>query len=153
MELSEVQGPWESLISLEEVRVIHSDSIKHYGGGLNGESNFGDAQAECIRGELGNAWTTAMYMVEAQESDDVELEPGYDVFACAAFFYTIKRHCLADGNKRVAWMILNLVLAKLGMAIDEQDEAAEEFCVDCVCGKISDVYGVCSWVNSRTIFV
>ena len=48
-------------------------------------------------------------------------------------------HPLVDGNKRLAWLATYVFLAKNGVVLDPDDDAAYEFVIAVAAGEIDDV--------------
>jgi len=64
-----------------------------------------------------------------------------DLFAkAAALLHSLAgNHPLADGNKRLAWLATYVFLAKNGIVLDPDDDAAYEFVIAVADGSIDDV--------------
>jgi death-on-curing protein len=58
----------------------------------------------------------------------------------AALLHSLARnHPLVDGNKRLAWLATYVFLAKNGVVLDPDDDAAYELVVSVAAGTIEDV--------------
>ena len=58
----------------------------------------------------------------------------------AALLHSLARsHPLVDGNKRLAWLATYVFLAKNGIVLDPDDDAAYEFVVAVAAGELDDV--------------
>ena len=64
-----------------------------------------------------------------------------DLFTkAAALLHSLARnHPLVDGNKRLAWLATYVFLAKNGIVLDPDDDAAYEFVVAVAAGELEDV--------------
>jgi death-on-curing protein len=64
-----------------------------------------------------------------------------DLFSkAAALLHSLARnHPLVDGNKRLAWLATYVFLAKNGIVLDPDDDAAYEFVVAVAAGELDDV--------------
>ncbi len=64
-----------------------------------------------------------------------------DLFTkAAALLHSLAgNHPLADGNKRLAWLATYVFLAKNGIVLDADDDAAYDFVVAVADGSIDDV--------------
>jgi death-on-curing protein len=58
----------------------------------------------------------------------------------AALLHSFARHHpLVDGNNRLAWLATYVFLAKNGVVLDPEDDAAYEFVVDVAAAAVDDV--------------
>ena len=73
-----------------------------------------------------------------------------DLFAkAAALMHSLARnHPLADGNKRLAWLATYVFLAKNGVDVDPDDDAAYDFVVAVASGEIDDVDAIASTLRA-----
>ena len=67
-----------------------------------------------------------------------------DLFSkAAALLHSLARnHALVDGNKRLAWLATYVFLAKNGIVLDPDDDAAYEFVVAVAEGDLDDVEAI-----------
>jgi death-on-curing protein len=67
----------------------------------------------------------------------------------AALLHSLARnHPLVDGNKRLAWLATYVFLAKNGIVLDPNDDAAYEFVVSVAAGEIDDVDAIAATLAS-----
>jgi prophage maintenance system killer protein len=130
-------SPWDSILTVDQLVVAARQEFERSRGG----AQFTATELECVRGKFGNAWSAELYV------DDPELVSGF-VFACALLVGLIRGHCLVDGNKRVGWLALTLILARLGLDIEASPEEAEQLCLDVIAGTVDRV-GVAQWLAPR----
>jgi death-on-curing protein len=64
-----------------------------------------------------------------------------DLFSkAAALLHSLARnHPLVDGNKRLAWLATYVLLAKNGVELDPEDDAADDFVIAVAAGEVDDV--------------
>ena len=72
-----------------------------------------------------------------------------DRFAkAAALLHSLaSNHPLVDGNKRLAWLATYVFLAKNGVTLDPDDDAAYEFVVAVAAGRLSDVDAIAAMLR------
>ena len=72
-----------------------------------------------------------------------------DLFAkAAALLHSLaSNHPLVDGNKRLAWLATYVFLAKNGVTLDPDDDAAYEFIVAVAAGRLSDVDAIAAMLR------
>ncbi len=89
----------------------------------------------------------------ALESMHYQSEPGPDALIYAAFLLrnVAMKHCLADGNKRVAWLAFVEALLIAGLHIDATDEDAEHFVKVTVIENKATPEEIAIWAASRLI--
>jgi death-on-curing protein len=129
--------PWSAWITETLVYELHQRALAEHGG------RSGRRSEGCVSGALGNAWSAQLY--EGGGEDD---PPNLFVFAVRLFLYLLRNHCFVDGNKRVAWLALDVVLRQEELTIDETDEAAEAFVRDASENAFSDAV-VVEWLSAR----
>jgi death on curing protein len=67
----------------------------------------------------------------------------------AALLHSLARnHPLVDGNKRLAWLATWVFLAKSGVELDPDDDAAYDFVVAVAAGEIDDVEAIARILES-----
>ncbi|HEX5619114.1 MAG TPA: type II toxin-antitoxin system death-on-curing family toxin [Solirubrobacteraceae bacterium] len=73
-----------------------------------------------------------------------------DLFAkAAALLHSLARnHPLVDGNKRLAWLATYVFLAKNGIEVDPDDDAAYDLVVAVAAGEIDDVSAIAQVLES-----
>lgn len=59
------------------------------------------------------------------------------IFALSLFFCLVRGHNFVDGNKRVSWAALTVVLRAEGLTIRATDDEAEAFVVGVAAGDVS----------------
>jgi death-on-curing protein len=64
-----------------------------------------------------------------------------ELFAkAAALMHSLARnHALVDGNKRLAWLAMYVFLAKNGVELDPDDDAAYDLVIAVASGEVDDV--------------
>jgi death on curing protein len=73
-----------------------------------------------------------------------------DLFTkAAALLHSLAgNHPLVDGNKRLAWLATYVFLAKNGVELDPDDDAAYEFVIAVAAGRIDDVAEIATKLSS-----
>lgn len=107
-------------ISKEELLALHSRSLEEHGGA----PGVKDDPSRCISAAL----NACLYRTD-----------GYDVliFALSLFFCLVRGHNFVDGNKRVSWATLAVVLSTEGLSIEATDDEAESFVIKVAAGEVS----------------
>jgi len=125
------------LIDHNRVLELHRQGVERYGG-LVGAPREG-----CVEGALGNAMT-AEYYRESGDNDVSGL-----VFAACSLMYLVSSHCFGDGNKRVGWLVMTDVLAKLRLTVNATQDEAEAFVLQIARGDLKDRRKIVQWVAER----
>ena len=73
-----------------------------------------------------------------------------DLFTkAAALLHSLAgNHPLVDGNKRLAWLATYVFLAKNGVELDPDDDAAYELVVAVAAGRIEDISEIATTLSS-----
>lgn len=118
-------------ITADTLLLLHERSLREHGGA----PGVKDDPAACI----GAATNACLYRAD-----------GWDplVFAVSLFWCLARGHKFVDGNKRVAWASLCLVLALDGLSVDASDDDAEAFVLGVASGEL-DVRAVEAWIVRR----
>ena len=67
----------------------------------------------------------------------------------AALLHSLARnHPLVDGNKRLAWLATYVFLAKNGVRLDPDDDAAYEFVIAIASGELDDVEAIANLLRT-----
>jgi death-on-curing protein len=129
--------PWVHLVDKARVLELHAKGLERYGGLMT------EPKEGCVEGSLGNAWTAESY----HEGADQELA-GL-TFAACTLLYLATNHCFTDGNKRVSWMALTDILAKLGLMVEATQDEAEAFVKQIADGSLRERPKVVAWIAER----
>lgn len=62
-----------------------------------------------------------------------------------------RNHPLVDGNKRLAWLATYVFLAKNGIALDPDDDAAYRLVIDVAAGAVDDVDAIAATLASFAV--
>lgn len=130
-------GPWEAIITGDEIIELHLRGMVH-----GGPKQPTDAR-ECVEGRLGNAWSAETY------SQPHGVRAGL-LFAVHLFFYLTQDHCFLDGNKRIAWLAMTCALLRHGLTIKATDDDAYSMAMAVAEGSLS-AEGVLDWVTPRLV--
>ena len=131
--------PWSAWMTETLVCELHQRALAEHGG------RPGRRSEGCVSGALGNAWSAQLY-----EGGGEDGSPNLFVFAVRLFLYLLRDHCFVDGNKRVAWLALDVVLRQEELTIDETDEAAHAFVRNASENAFSDA-DVVAWLDARLV--
>lgn len=126
---------WSRYIDEPTVLNLYLRGIEEHGG-LGSQP-----KANCVPAVLGNAWSAHCYQEESE---------GY-YFAAALLFYFVKRHCFADGNKRLAWSAFVTVLACMNLTVQVEADDAIAFVNSIAAESGASVADVVEWVTNRLV--
>ena len=109
-------------LNTEEVRLVHEDQIRRYGGGLG------------IRDE--GLLDSAVAQPQASFGGQ-RLHPTLFDMAAAYLFHLVENHPFIDGNKRVGTAVAILFLKLNGFNIKVADDEMTNFVLDVAQGRIN----------------
>ena len=74
--------------------------------------------------------------------------PTLETKAAALLHSLARNHPLVDGNKRLAWLATYVFLAKNGVELDPDDDAAYEFVIAVADGTLDDIEEIAAVLQS-----
>jgi death-on-curing protein len=74
--------------------------------------------------------------------------PTLETKAAALLHSLARNHPLVDGNKRLAWLATYVFLAKNGVELDPDDDAAYEFVIAVAAGTLDDIEEIAAVLQS-----
>ena len=107
-------------ITRSQLLALHSRSLEAHGGA----AGVKDDPSRCI-----DAATNAC-LYRAERYDAL-------IFAHTLFFCLVRGHNFVDGNKRVSWAALTVVLLTEGLTVEATNDEAEAFVVGVAAGNVS----------------
>lgn len=134
--------PWKVWIDYEQIHELYAEGITRYGG-LSSPSKDG-----CIDAALGAAYSAELY---SMPEIDLETVVTGICFCGYLLYYIATKHCFSDGNKRVAWTSAQWVLARLGLAINAQDDEVIDYVLAIAAGKVARGEDVVNWIAERLV--
>lgn len=119
----------------EIVPIIHADLIKRYGGILGiRDTNLLDSALAQARMTVGGKFV---------HSSIYEKTAAYGYYLC-------KNHPFVDGNKRVAFVVMDIFLQKNGWELKSSEEEAYSMMIELADGKISKPLLV-KWIKEHSV--
>ncbi|MGI5860713.1 MAG: Fic family protein [Myxococcales bacterium] len=70
-------------------------------------------------------------------------------FAASLLLYVTVSHCFGDGNKRIGWAAMCVVLLSLGLTLETGSEEAATFVARIAKGEIKERVQVVEWIAER----
>ncbi|GEM_PF-3436493 len=134
-----MKKPWSEYLKVHELISVAQVEFKRSTGG----ADFNPSEIKCVMGHFGNAWNAELYV------EDSEAVPGF-VFGCALVVALVRGHCLKDGNKRLGWLALTLIITRLDMDITASTDDVERFILAIISDKL-ERQGVASWLQPRLV--
>lgn len=105
---------------------------------------FVTGQLDCLEGNARSAEMRAQYTCDTEEIDPLH-------FAAYLLHQGAKvRHCLGDGNKRMAWYTTLLVLSEWELGIDATDDDAEAFVLGIADGTTTPEDAI-DWIQGHLV--
>jgi prophage maintenance system killer protein len=135
--VDEASAPWAALITVDRMCELHSVALSKYGG------REGPPDRDCLDAAIGASFTAELY-TSGKRHATVGLP-----FSGYLIFYVVLRHCLPDGNKRVAWMAAMDVLAELGLGVKATVEEAQSLIEAIISHNIKSGQEVTAWLAPR----
>ena len=74
--------------------------------------------------------------------------PTLEAKAAALLHSLARNHPLVDGNKRLAWLATYVFLARNGVELDPDDDAAYEFVIAVAAGTLDDIDAIATVLRS-----
>ncbi len=121
------------MIDIDEVLKIHEFLIDEFGGG----------QGLRDRSLLESALSRPFSTFAGEELYKTPVEK-----AAAVFESIVKNHPFQDGNKRIAYVMLRLVLMNSGLDITSSEEEKYDFVIKTASGELT-IEQVKQWVNDH----
>ncbi len=121
------------MITLSEATRIHALLIAEFGG-ADGVRDIGLLESALAR--------------PYQTFDENELYPDAISKAAAIFESVIINHPFLDGNKRIAYVLMRLVLMDEGTDISATEDAKYDFVIDAASGKL-DFESIRQWIEEH----
>ncbi len=121
-------------IPVEPVLTIHADLLQRYGG----QSGLRD------RGLLDSALAQPRMTAGGKETHKTIFDK-----AAAYGYHVCNKHPFIDGNKRVAFVLMDVFLQKNGKEIVSSDEEAYTMMMSLASGKLSKAQ-LASWLKENT---
>ncbi|MBK7871823.1 MAG: type II toxin-antitoxin system death-on-curing family toxin [Saprospiraceae bacterium] len=121
------------MISTEEAIVIHKLLITQFGG-IEGVRNL-----EGLASALDRPFTT--FDGEELYKDGVEK-------AAALIESLIKNHPFLDGNKRIGYVLMRLILMENGLDIEANEESKYQFVISIASGQL-DFDAIKEWIHKN----
>ncbi len=123
------------MISIEEIITIHKILIERFGG-ASGIRDKGLLESSALR--------------PFATFDSKELYPSTVEKAAAIAESIIKNHPFTDGNKRIGYTLMRLLLLNDGLDISASEEERYSFIIQIAEGKLS-FEEISNWINSKLI--
>ena len=118
-------------LRVETAEAVHEEQLAEHGGG------GGVRDSGALLSALARAQNLAAYA-----------EPDAAALAAAYAFGVAKNHPFVDGNKRTAWVLARLFLAKNELVIEFKEAEAVLIMLDLAAGEISEDE-LADWFRSR----
>ncbi len=122
------------MIELKDVLSIHKILIDHFGGSL------GIRDLEALEAALARPFGTF---------DNKELYPSPKKKAAALIESIVKNHPFVDGNKRVGYVLMRLLLLEKNMDIEATEEEKFQFVIGIASGNF-DYNSILNWIEDHT---
>lgn len=122
-------------LSIERINRIHGENLARLGG------RPGGPKPGCVEGSVGGAATAAHYRSEGPDPDIL-------IFLSHLVFYIAKNHCYVDGNKRVAFSVIDEVLAHVGLRLEATQDEAADFILSIADGVVTSAEEVGEWLTA-----
>jgi len=119
-------------LSKQEVIALHDEAVKDFGGSL-GVLNEGALESTIMR---------------PQQLAHYEPESNICELAAAYGYGLVKNHCFVDGNKRIAFITVDVFLIRNGYELVAPEVEAVEVMVDVAKGKLSQAE-LATWLTSN----
>jgi death-on-curing protein len=119
----------------EIVPIVHADQIKRYGGILGiRDTNLLDSALAQARMTVGGKF----------------VHPSIYEKAAAYGYHLCKNHPFIDGNKRVAFIVMDIFLQKNGWEIKSSEEEAYSMMIELADGKMSKPL-LAKWIKEHSV--
>lgn len=124
-------------VSVERLRELHAVGLARWGG------RDGEREPDCLEASVGLAETSLCY-------HQAEIDSAV-IYACYLLRNIAGRHCMVDGNKRLAWAALCESLALLGLTVGAEWDEAGDFIEHRVVVGHCSVQEIVEWVAARIV--
>jgi len=118
-------------LNKQEVIALHDEAVKDFGGSL-GVLNEGALESSIMRLQVAHS---------EPESNICDLAAAYG-------YGLVKNHCFVDGNKRIAFITVDVFLIRNGYELVAPEVEAVEVMVDVAKGKLSQAE-LATWLTSN----
>lgn len=119
------------MITVEEVIILHDILVERFGG-ANGIRDYGSLSAAIAR--------------PYQTFDGTELYPDSVAKAAAVFESIISNHPFIDGNKRTAYVLMQLILKADNLEIRASENEKYDFVINAASGELT-IERIKNWIN------
>ena len=121
------------MIELQEVLIFHQKLIEEFGG------SPGVRSVDLLEAALGRPYQTF---------DGQELYPSPEAKASAILESIVTNHPFIDGNKRIGYVLMRLILLGAGKDIEADEEEKYQFIIEVASGKRS-FDSILEWIELR----
>jgi death on curing protein len=121
------------MISFEEAIQIHELLIQRFGG------SEGLRDPEALKSALARPYQTF---------EEQELYPTPEEKASAVLESIISNHPFLDGNKRIGFVLMKLILLEAGLSISTTQEEVYNFIIQVASGE-HDILSIMNWIKSH----
>ena len=122
---------------MERLRELHAEGLRRW----KGKPGEVDPYSGCLESVVGGARTALGY-------HDAPVSDAGLTYASFLLQKAATRHCMNDGNKRLAWLACVESVLMMGMAVDATDDEAQAFLEDRVM-KHCAIIEIVSWLRTR----